>query len=72
MRKIEIRRAWRFSGRHRVLPLDPDWLGGCEFVVVQRLADGALLIRPARDIKDESDAMRLENQLNAEVAIRDA
>jgi hypothetical protein len=71
-RSFEVRKAWKFSGRHRVLRLDLDWLGGSEYVIVQRLDNGALLLRPARDVKDDGEAVRLENQLNAEVAIRDA
>jgi hypothetical protein len=52
--------------------LDPEWLGGCEYVVVERLPDGALLLRPARGVKDDGEAVRLESQLNMEVAMRDA
>jgi hypothetical protein len=66
-RSFEVRKAWKFSGRHRVLRLDPEWLGGCEYVVVERLPDGALLLRPALGVKDDGEAVRLESQLNAEV-----
>jgi hypothetical protein len=63
-RSFEVRRAWKFSGRHRVLRLDPEWLGGCEYVVVERLPDGALLLRPALGVKTDGEAARLESQLN--------
>jgi hypothetical protein len=71
-RSFEVRRAWKFSGRHRVLPIDPAWLGGSEYVVVCRLDDGSLLIKPALGIRDDGAAMRLEAALNEEVAARDA
>ncbi len=67
MRRVEVRKVWRFSSRHRVLPIEPNWLGGAEYVVVEKLPTGALLLRPARDVKTEGEAMRLENQLNLEV-----
>jgi hypothetical protein len=70
-RSFEVRRAWKYSGRHRVLPIDPDWLGGAEYVVLEKLEDGAILLRPARDVRSESEAARLENQLNAEVVMCD-
>jgi hypothetical protein len=70
-RSFEVRRAWKFSGRHRVLRLDPEWLGGSEYVVVERLPDGALLLRPALGVRDDGEAVRLESQLNAEVRGRD-
>jgi hypothetical protein len=66
MRKAEVRKAWRYSGKHRVLRLDPDWLGGSDYVIVCRLDDGALLLRPARDVKDDGEAVRLEVELNGE------
>ena len=69
--KIEVRRVWRYSGRHRVLPIEPSWLGGSEYVVVERLEDGALLLRPALGVKTDSEAIRLENRLNEEVQGRD-
>jgi hypothetical protein len=65
--RIEVRRVWRYSGRHRVLPLTPEWLGGAEYVVVEKLDDGAILIRPAIGVKTDSDAIRLEVLLNGEV-----
>jgi hypothetical protein len=65
-RSYEVRKAWRYSGRHRVLPIEPEWLRGAEYVVVQRLDDGALLLRPARGVKDEGEAARLEVELNGE------
>jgi hypothetical protein len=65
-RSFEVRKAWRYSGRHRVLPIDPDWLGGSGYVIIQRLNDGALLLRPARDVKDDGEAVRLEVELNGE------
>jgi hypothetical protein len=71
MRKIEVRKAWRFSGKHRVCRLDPEWLGGSEYVIVERLPDGALLLRSARDVKDDGEAARLENRLNLEVSLDD-
>jgi hypothetical protein len=71
MRRIEIRRVWKFSGRHRVLPLTPEWLGGAEYVVVQRLNDGSLLITPALGVKTDGEAARLESELNGEVRGRD-
>jgi hypothetical protein len=61
--RVEVRRVWKFSGRHRVLPLTPEWLGGAEYVVVEKLDDGAILIRPAIGVKTDGEAMRLENQL---------
>jgi len=66
MRKVEVRRAWKFSGRHRVLRLDPDWLGDANYVIIKRLPDGALLLRPARDVHNDGDAVRLEVRLNAD------
>jgi hypothetical protein len=71
MQRIEVRKAWRFSGKHRVLRLDPEWLGGAEYVIVERLPDGALLLRSARDVKDDGEAARLENRLNLEVSLDD-
>jgi hypothetical protein len=62
--KVEVRRVWKYSGRYHVLPIDPMWLGGAEYVVVQRLDDGSLLIRPALGVKSEGDAVKLEIQLN--------
>jgi hypothetical protein len=67
MRKAEVRKAWRFSARHRVLPLDPAWLGGAEYVIVQRLGDDALLLRPATGVRNDGEAVRLESELNGEV-----
>ena len=67
MKRVEVRRAWKFSGRYRVLSLDPDWLGGSEYVVVEKLPSGALLLRPARGVKDDGEAVRLEVELNGEV-----
>jgi hypothetical protein len=69
--RVEVRKIWRYSGRHRVLPIDPEWLRGAEYVVLERLGDGALLIRPALGVRDDGSAMRLESQLNAEVRGRD-
>jgi hypothetical protein len=66
-RSFEVRKAWKFSGRHRVLRLDPEWLGDCDYVVVAKLPDGSLLLRPARDVRSESEAVMLENRLNEEV-----
>jgi hypothetical protein len=63
-RSFEVRKAWKFSGRHRVLRLDPEWLGGAEYVVVEKLEDGAILIRPAIGVKNDGEAMRLEAALN--------
>ena len=68
MRKAEVRWVWRFSGRHRVLPIEPEWLGGSEYVIVERIGDGALLLRPALGVKTDGDAVKLENKLNEEVA----
>jgi hypothetical protein len=70
--RIEVKRAWKFSSRYRVLSLDPEWLDGSDYVVVEKLPDGSLLLRPARGVKDDGEAVRLESQLNAEVAMRDA
>jgi len=69
--KIEVKRVWRYSGRYRVLPLAPEWLGAAEYVVVQRLDDGSLLIRPALGVKGDGDAVKLESQLNMEVGESD-
>jgi hypothetical protein len=69
MQRIEVRKAWRFSGKHRVLRLDPEWLGGSEYVIVEKLPDGALLLRPALGVRNDGEAARLEN---TEVAMRDA
>jgi hypothetical protein len=69
--KVEVRRVWRYSGRHRVLPLTPEWLGGAEYVVVEKLDDGAILIRPALGVKTDGEAARLESELNGEVRGRD-
>jgi hypothetical protein len=66
MRRIEVRKAWRFSGKHRVLRLDPGWLGGAEYVIVRRLDDDSLLIRPARGVQSDGEAARLEVLLNGE------
>jgi hypothetical protein len=70
-RKIEVKRVWRYSGRHRVLPIEPSWLCGSEFVILEKLDDGAILIRPAIGVKTDGEAARLESQLNAEVRGRD-
>jgi hypothetical protein len=67
MRKAEVRKAWRYSGKHRVLPIEPEWLRGAEYVVLERLGDGSLLIRPALGVKSEGEAARLESQLNGGV-----
>jgi hypothetical protein len=63
-RSFEVRKAWRYSGKHRVLPIDPDWLGGAEYVVLEKLEDGSLLIRPALGVKNDGEAVRLEAALN--------
>jgi hypothetical protein len=62
--RIEVRRAWRFSGRYRVLPIEPGWLGGSEYIIIEKLEDGSLLLRPALGVKTDSDAIRLEVLLN--------
>jgi hypothetical protein len=65
--RVEVRRVWRYSGRHRVLPIEPSWLSGSEFVILEKLEDGSILIRPAIGIKDDGEAARLEAELNGEV-----
>jgi len=65
-RSFEVRKAWKFSNRYRVLPIEPTWLGDAEYVIIQRLGDGALLLRPARDVKDDGEAVRLEAELNGQ------
>jgi hypothetical protein len=65
-RSFEVRKAWKYSGKHRVLPIDPDWLGGSGYVIIQRLGDGALLLRPARDVHNDGEAVKLEVELNGE------
>jgi hypothetical protein len=62
--KVEVKKAWKYSGRYRVLPIDPMWLDGSEYVVVEKLEDGALLLRPALDVKNDGEAVRLEAALN--------
>jgi hypothetical protein len=64
--RVEVRKIWRYSGRHRVLPIDPEWLRGAEYVVLERLGDGALLIRPALGVKTDGEAARLEAELNGQ------
>jgi hypothetical protein len=51
--------------------LTPEWLGGAEYVVVEKLDDGAILIRPALGVKTDGEAARLESELNGEVRGRD-
>jgi hypothetical protein len=64
--KVEVRRVWRYSGRHRVLPIEPSWLNGSEFVILEKLDDGAILIRPALGVKTDGEAARLEAELNGQ------
>ena len=66
-RRVEVRRVWRYSGRHRVLPIEPEWLGGSEYVVMEKLDGGAILIRPAPGVKTDGDAVRLEVELSGQV-----
>jgi hypothetical protein len=49
-----------------VLPIEPEWLRGAEYVVLERLGDGALLIRPALGVKTDGEAARLEVELNGQ------
>jgi hypothetical protein len=64
--RVEVRRVWRYSGRHRVLPIEPSWLSGSEFVILEKLEDGSILIRPALGIKTDGEAVRLEAELNGQ------
>jgi len=70
-RTFDVRRVWKFAGRHRVLPIDPAWLGGADYVIVEHLPDGAMLLRPARGVRDDGEAVRLEVELNCAAVSRD-
>ena len=65
--RAKVRRVWRYSTKYRVLPLDPEWLGGAEYIIVERLADGAISLKPALGVRDDGEAVRLESELNREV-----
>ena len=69
--RVEVRKVWRYSGRHRVIPIEPEWLGGSEYVVLEKLGDGSLLMKPARDVKTDGDAIKLEDRLSGEVGKHD-